>query len=34
MKWKLKDFQITQSIILFTIEHREQNKRLDFYPLN
>ncbi len=39
IKWKLKDFQITQTNILSTIEHREHNKCLNwemlhFYPLN
>ncbi len=39
IKLKLKDFQITWDIILFTIEHREHNKCLNweilhFYPLN
>ncbi len=39
IKWKLKDFQITWANILFTIEHREHNKCLNweiwhFYPLN
>ncbi len=40
IKLKLKDFQITWAYILFTIEHREHNKCLNweilhfFYPLN
>ncbi len=39
IKWKLKDLQITWANILFTIEHREDNKCLNweilhFYPLN
>ncbi len=39
IKWKLKDFKITWANILFTIEHREHNKCLNweilhFYPLN
>ncbi len=39
IKWTLKDFQITRVNILFTIEHREHNKCLNweilhFYPLN
>ncbi len=39
IKWKLKDFQITWANILFTIEHIEHNKCLNwgilhFYPLN
>ncbi len=38
-KWKLKYFRITWADILFTIEHREHNKCLNwdilhFYPLN
>ncbi len=39
IKWKLKYFRITWADILFTIEHREHNKCLNwdilhFYPLN
>ncbi len=38
-KMKLKDFQITRANILFTIEHREHNKCLNweilhFFPQN
>ncbi len=29
-KWKLKEFQITWANILFTIEHREHNKYLNW----
>ncbi len=39
IKWKLKVFQITWANILFRIEYREHNKRLNgdilhLYPLN
>ncbi len=39
IKWRLKYFQITWANILFTIEHREHNKCLNWeilhlYPLN
>ncbi len=34
IKWKLKDFQITWASILFTIEHREHNRCLDYIRLD